>query len=97
MLFRLVARFARVRNGDSSRNRFASTAYFAWGETSGAEKTGGKHRGGNFREGKGPSTVLDAFVLTYVSCLARYGLYKIHRLANTVIYSRRIKILVFSE
>ena len=33
MLFRLVARFARVRIGDSSRNRFASTAYFAQSQT----------------------------------------------------------------
>ena len=32
-LFRLVARFARVRIGDSSQNRFASTAYFAQSQT----------------------------------------------------------------
>ena len=29
MLFRFAARFARVRIGDSSRNRFTSSAYFA--------------------------------------------------------------------
>ena len=40
-LFQFVAHFARVTIGDSSRNRFASTAYFAWEKTSGGEKPGG--------------------------------------------------------
>ena len=53
-------RFARVRIGDSSQNRFASTAYFvqslltkrcfhayfSWGECSGEETTGVKLSGG---------------------------------------------------
>ena len=33
MVLRFLARFARVRIGVSSRNRFASTAYFAESQT----------------------------------------------------------------
>ena len=40
-LFLFVVRFARVRIGDSSRNRFASTAYFACGEGRGGTSGGG--------------------------------------------------------
>ena len=39
-LFRFVSRFARIRIGDSSRNRCASAAYFAWE---------GNFQGENFR------------------------------------------------
>ena len=57
MLFRFVARFARVRIGNSSRNRFASTAYFAESKTSlfpcilfmGRMFRGGNNRSGTFR------------------------------------------------
>ena len=55
-LFRFVARFARVRIRNSSRNRFASTAYFAWG---------GNFRGGSQGwkipgvEGKFWSSIID--------------------------------------
>ena len=53
-LFRLVARFARVRIEYSSRNRFASTAYFAQSRTTLFPCTlfmGGMFRGGNSRGG----------------------------------------------
>ena len=52
-LFRFVTRLARVWIGDSSRNRFVSTAYFALGgKLPGGGETGGEHRGGNFWGGK---------------------------------------------
>ena len=57
MLFRFVARFARVMNEDSSRKSFASTAYFAQSQTTlfpwiiflGGMFRGGNNRGGTFR------------------------------------------------
>ena len=48
-LFRLVARFTRVKIEDSSGNRFASTAYFAKPGLVGGECSGGKHPGWNLR------------------------------------------------
>ena len=48
-LFRFVPRFARVRIEDSSRNRFASTAYFAKpGTFQGEFSVGGIFRSPNF-------------------------------------------------
>ena len=67
-LFRFVARFARVRIGDSSRNRFASTAYFAQSQTTlfscilfmrwmfRGGTTGVEHSGSNFLGGNIPVT-----------------------------------------
>ena len=57
-LFQLVARFTRVRIEYSSRNRFASTAYFAQSQTTlfpcilfmGGMFRGGNNRGGTFQE-----------------------------------------------
>ena len=57
MLFLFVARFARVRIEDSSRNRFVSTAYFVQSQTMlfpcilfmGGMFRGGNNRGGTFR------------------------------------------------
>ena len=56
-LFQFVARFARTRIGDSSRNRFVSTVYFAQSQTTlfpcilfmGGMLWGGNNRVGTFR------------------------------------------------
>ena len=48
----VLARFARVRIEDSSRNRFASTTYFAQSQTTLFPRIlfmGGNNRGGTFR------------------------------------------------
>ena len=58
-LFRLVARFDRVRIQDSIRNRFTPTAYFAQSQTTlfpcilfmGGMFRGGHNRGGTYRWG----------------------------------------------
>ena len=47
VLFRFVARFARVRIQDSSFNRFASTAHFAKPGFVGMKFSGGKQPGWN--------------------------------------------------
>ena len=49
MLFRFVARFARVRIEDSSENRFALMAYFAKPGFVGGNVPGGNNWGGTFR------------------------------------------------
>ena len=53
-MFRFVVRFSRVRIEDCSRNRFASTVYFAQSQTTLFPSIlfmGGMFRGGNNRDG----------------------------------------------
>ena len=58
-MFRLVARFGRVRIEDYSGNRFASTAYFAKpGFVGGGECSGGKQPGCNLPGGNIPVTAI---------------------------------------